>query len=240
MVMTRIRDQISREVGLDETDEPADLQVTVRRSDDKQYPWHLLVRTTSRPLSARDWRVCDYPGALNATIASVMVNMPGTTGDDRFLNICCGSGTLMVERLHSGAARHVVGLDSSVEALRCAEANLRESRTLSGSTLMAGDARSLPLPDDSMDTVIADLPFGMLVGDSGDLQDLYTRILQESSRVVSPRGNLIMVTTRRRAFESASESIRPRLNLKRQISVKVPFQSGYIRPVVYWLTKPKG
>ena len=169
-----------------------------------EYPWHVLVRTTPRPLSARDWRVCDYPGALNATIASVMVNMPGTTDDDRFLNICCGSGTLMVERLHSGAARHVVGLDSSVEALRCAEANLRESRTLSGSTLMAGDARSLPLPDGSIDTVIADLPYGMLVGDSGDLQDLYTRILQESSRVVSPRGNLIMVTTRSRAFESAS------------------------------------
>ena len=239
-VMTRIRGHISKEIGLEETDGPADLQLTVRRSDGKEYPWHVLVRTTPRPLSARDWRVCDYPGALNATIASVMVNMPGTTDDDRFLNICCGSGTLMVERLHSGAARHVVGLDSSVEALRCAEANLRESRTLSGSTLMAGDARSLPLPDGSIDTVIADLPYGMLIGDSGDLQDLYTSTLEESSRVLRPGGNLVMVTTQRRAFESAYESIRLRLNLKRQISVKVPFRSGYIRPVVYWLTKPKG
>ena len=237
MVMTRIRDQISREVGLDETDEPADLQITVRRSDDKQYPWHLLVRTTSRPLSARDWRVCDYPGALNATIANVMVNMPGTSAHDHFLNICCGSGTLMVERLHTGTAKHVIGLDSNIDTLRCAESNLRESGTLSGSTLMAGDARSLPLPDSSMDTIVADLPYGMLVGDSGDLQDLYVRTLQESSRVVRPHGSLVMVTTRRRALESATETISRRLNLRRRIPVRVPFRSGYITPVVYWLTK---
>ena len=239
-VMTRIRDQISKEVGLEETDDPADLQITVKRSDDKEYPWHVLVRTTPRPLSARDWRVCNFPGALNATIANLMVNMPGTTGDDRFLNLCCGSGTLMVERLHSGAARHVIGLDSSADALRCAEANLRESGTLSGATLLAGDARSIPLPDGSMDTIVADLPYGMLVGNSENLQDMYARTLQESSRVVRPRGNIVMVTTRRRAFESSLEAVHPRLNLKRRILVKVPFRSGYINPVVYWLTKPKG
>ncbi len=239
-VMTRIRDQISKEVDLEKTDDPADLQITVRRSDDKEYPWHVLVRTTPRPLSTRDWRVCNYPGALNATIANVMVNMPGTTGDDRFLNLCCGSGTLMVERLHSGAAEHLIGLDSSADALNCAESNLRESGTPSDSTLLAGDARSIPLPDGSMDTIVADLPYGMLVGDSGDLQDLYARTLQESSRVARPRGNIVMVTTRRRAFESSLEAVHPRLNLKRRILVKVPFRSGYIRPVVYWLTKPKG
>ena len=88
-----------------------------------------------------------------------------------------------------------------------------------------------------MDTIVADLPYGMLVGDSGDLQDLYTRTLQESSRVARPGGNLVMVTTRRRAFESAYETVLPRLTLKRRIPVKVPFRSGYIRPVVYWLTK---
>ena len=61
-------------------------------------------------------------------------------------------------------------------------------------------------------------------------------------RQMTPRtcGNLVMFTTRRRAFESASESIPPRLSLRRQIPVNVPFQSGYIGPVVYWLTKPKG
>ena len=236
-VMNRIRDQISKGIGLEESNEPAELQVTVRRSDDKEHPWHVLVRTTPSPLSARDWRVCNYPGALNATIANVMVKLPGTTVADRFLNLCCGSGTLMVERLHSGAARRVIGLDSSTEALRLAEANLRQSGTLFGSTLLAGDSRSLPLPDDSMDTIVADLPYGMLVGDSGDLQDLYTRTLQESSRVARPGGNLVMVTTRRRAFESAYETVLPRLTLKRRIPVKVPFRSGYIRPVVYWLTK---
>ena len=236
-VMARIKDEICKEVGLEETDGPADLQITVRRSDDDEHPWHVLIRTTAKPLAARDWRVCDYQGALNATIANMMVNLPGTAGGDRFLNLCCGSGTLMVERLHSGSVRHVIGLDTSAEALQCAEANLRESRTLSHSSLLAGDARSVPLPDVSIDAVVADLPFGMLVGDKTDLQDLYARALEESGRVVRPGGNLVMVTTRRRALESAIESARPRLQLKRRIQVKVPFRSGYIRPVVYWLTK---
>ena len=61
-VMTRIRDQISKWVGLEKTDDPADLQIIVRKSDDKEYPWRVLVRTTPRPLSTRDWRVCNYPG----------------------------------------------------------------------------------------------------------------------------------------------------------------------------------
>ena len=143
----------------------------------------------------------------------------------------------MVEHLHSGTARHVIGLDSSAEAIRCAESNLRESGTLSDSTLLAGDARSIPLLDGSMDTIVADLPYGMLVGDSGGLQNLNCRTLQEASRVARPRGNLVMVTTRRRAFESSLEAIHPRLNLRHRSLVKVPFRSGYISPVVYWLTK---
>ncbi len=236
-VMTRIKNHISKETGLEETDGPADLQIAVRRSNEEEHPWRVLVRTTPRPLSARDWRVCNYPGALNATIASVMVNMPGTTAGDRFLNLCCGSGTLMVERLHSGAAMHIVGLDSSAEALRCAEANLRQAGTLPYSTLLAADARRAPLPDGSMDVIAADLPYGMLVGGSEDLQDLYIRTLGEAARVVRPGGSLVMVTTRRRAFESAYESACPRLNLKRRITVQVPFRSGHVRPVVYWLTK---
>ena len=144
--MTRIRGQISKEIGLEETRRPRGPS-----DNSEKVRWQMrCIRgmcssaPLTRPHSARDWRVCDYPGALNATIANVMVNMPGTTVDDRFLNICCGSGTLMVERLHSGAARHVVGLDSNIDTLRCAGANLRESRTLSGSTLMAGDAQKPP------------------------------------------------------------------------------------------------
>ena len=33
--------------------------------------WEVLVRLTPRPLTARPWRVCNWPGALNAVVAGI-------------------------------------------------------------------------------------------------------------------------------------------------------------------------
>ena len=83
------------------------------------------MRLSPRPLTARAWRVCNLPGALNAVVAHAMVALSAPNPADRYLNLACGSGTLLVERLALGPARLAVGCDNAAGPLDCARANLR-------------------------------------------------------------------------------------------------------------------
>src|SRR6266511_2471254 len=71
----------------------------IRRARQPADGWEALVRLSPRPLSARAWRAFNLPGALNATIAAAMVELSRPRASDRVLNLMCGSGTILVERL---------------------------------------------------------------------------------------------------------------------------------------------
>ena len=176
------------------------------------------------------------PGALNATVASVMASLVRPRPNERVLNLCCGSGTLMVERLGLGPAASVTGVDISANALECADANLRASGHRASVSLLQEDCTNLSLPDAFIDTITADLPFGMLQDGSGDIASLYRSALAESARVAKTNGLLVAITTRRRTMFSALEDM-PSWNLANEIPVSIPHSRGYIKPHIYLLRR---
>src|SRR5207302_4929243 len=97
--------------------------------------WETLVRLSPRPLSARPWRVCNLPGALDATAASAIARLAGPRPDERYLNLASGSGTLLIERLALGPAGPAVGVELDPRALDCARRNLDASGYISGVTV---------------------------------------------------------------------------------------------------------
>ena len=232
-VYSRLRQEIAAATGLEPTDSAAHLHIAIRRTNTDQEGWQVLIRTSPMPLSARRWRVCDMPGALNATVASVMASLARPRSNERVLNLGCGSGTLMIERLGMGAAASVTGVDISSDALQCADANLRAAGHRSSVSLVQADCASLPLPDASIDTITADLPFGMLPS-GGDIASLYRATLAESARVATANASLVVITTRRRAMLSAIED-NPRWNLANEIPLSIPHSRGYIKPHIYLL-----
>ncbi|PZS02444.1 MAG: hypothetical protein DLM69_04080, partial [Candidatus Chloroheliales bacterium] len=86
--------------------------------------WEVLTRISPRPLVTRAWRVSNMPGALNATVAYAMVKLTKPRPDDVFLNLACGSGSLLIERLATVRARLAIGCDIDRAALNHAAANL--------------------------------------------------------------------------------------------------------------------
>lgn len=86
--------------------------------------WEVLIRLTPRPLSTRAWRVCNRPGGLNATVAVALNEMLGLDPKGVYLNLMCGSGTLLVERALAGPHGRLVGVDIELDALECSAANL--------------------------------------------------------------------------------------------------------------------
>jgi ubiquinone/menaquinone biosynthesis C-methylase UbiE len=236
-IFARLKEEIGRTTGLAESPDQADLLVAVRRPPAGRVGWEVVVRLGPRPLSARPWRVCNLPGALNATVAHAMVGLVGATASERFLNVACGSGTLLVERLELGPPRRAVGVDLDPAALSCARANLRASGRESDVGLVRADAGNLPFPGASFDTIVADLPFGMLVGSARENERLYPAILAEAARVAAPGASLVVITAARRAIESALAGLATRWARRRVIPIKLSYQSGYLRPAIFWFTR---
>lgn len=175
---------------------PVDVDLLLRVRPARLHPggWEVLLRLTPRPLSVRAWRVADMKGALNAAVAHCMALLTQPKPTDKFLNLTCGSGTLLIERLMAAPARRVIGCDIDAEALQYAQANLAASQLQGVVELHAWDARTTNLPDASMDAICADLPFGLAVGAHVDNIELYPALLSEAARVAKPRSRFVLMT----------------------------------------------
>lgn len=196
--MQRLRDELAERTGLPPADD-ADLLVRVR--PDRQGNWQVLVRLAPRPLATRAWRVANYPGALNACVAYAMHQLAGVQRADRVLNLCCGSATLMIERLELGPTKTMIGCDTNPEALAAAQQNLIAAGYQTTARLEAWDATNVPLPPACVDLICADLPFGQLIGTHQINTDLYPRLLSEAARVAAPRARAVFFTHEVRLLE---------------------------------------
>ena len=232
---------LKREIGarlrLTNVTGPSDLLLAIRRSVGGTSGWEVLIRTSPRPLSTRQWRVADMPGALNATIAHVMVTLAGPRPDEVFVNLACGSCTLVVERLDLGPARMVIAADLDANALACAKDNLEASGHTREVRLLERDARDLAFSSGAVDTVVADLPYAMLVGKYDDNQNLYPAILMEAARLSAPNGHCLIVTTQHKLMRRILEQSADVWRVERTVPIKLPYRSGYITPSIYHLRR---
>jgi len=230
----RLADEIRTATGLLHDPEHGELVLRVRRgtarpahgrghADEADPGWQVLVRTGPRPLSARTWRVADYPGALNATIAAAMVRLGGVDEGDRVLNLMCGSGTLLVERLLAGPAAAAVGVDRDAAALAAARANAEAAAVHRKVRLHEADAVDLDalraaVGDEPFDVVLTDPPWGALHGDHATNEELHAALLRSAHAVTAPGARLVLVThevkAMARVLAAAADLWRPRAELR--------------------------
>jgi tRNA (guanine6-N2)-methyltransferase len=206
-VMARFASEIAAQFALEVVQGDGDLLVRVRHPLDGSAGWDVLVRMSPRPLSARKWRVCDFEGALNAAVAQAVALLTRPSAEDNFLNLACGSGTLLVERAAAAPARRLIGCDVNQDALRCARENIAASGNAARIQVYPWDARNLPLVDGSINVVCADLPFGLDVGSHLENVTLYPEILKEAARVTRPGGRAVLLTHEIRLMTSLLEAI---------------------------------
>jgi tRNA (guanine6-N2)-methyltransferase len=193
-VMRRLKEELATHTGLAIASDSGDLLLRLRRPPHDRGGWETLVRLSPRPLATRKWRVCNLEGALNATVAHAMVRLSNPKADDRFVNIVCGSATILIERLACAPARKMIGCDISPTSLTCAHANIIESQYADAINLVLCDVQALPLTDSSIDALCADLPFGQLMGSHTQNKILYPAIMQEAARVAKSGARFIVIT----------------------------------------------
>ena len=196
-VMKRIKSEISQHTNMKLVDE-GDLLVRIRRT---KSGWDVLLRITNRPLSTRSWRVCDYQGALNAPTARAMAILSDIKSSDNYLNIACGSGTLLIETMAQYRLSHTTGIDIDTEALQCARTNIGKTSFVNNIILKQMDARELKFKDKSIDVIQADLPFGQLIGSHEENLELYPALFKEMARVTRSDARIILLTHEIRLVE---------------------------------------
>jgi ubiquinone/menaquinone biosynthesis C-methylase UbiE len=206
-VMRRLADEIAEKTDLKQAANEGDLQIALRRPAGGAEGWELFLRLSPRPLATRAWRVCNFHGALNATVANAMARLTRPRASDVCLNLACGSGTLLIERLAAAPAQRLIGCDLNPDVLECARQNIEAAGFGRADGLPAAielydwDARALPLPDHSIDTLCADLPFGNLVGSHRDNLALYPALLAEAARIARPGARMVVITHEVRLME---------------------------------------
>lgn len=197
-VMQRIATTLAEQLALQVVKDEGELVVRIRPADQG---WEVLLRLTPRPHGTRAWRVCNMPGAINAVVAAAMVRWAGVFADECVLNMGVGSGTLLIERLLAGAARQAWGCDTNPEAIACAQQNVAAAGVADNVQLTPWDATQVPLPAASVDVIMADLPFGQLIGTHQHNLTLYPQWLAEAARLLSPQGRMVLISHENRLLE---------------------------------------
>ncbi len=236
-VLLRLRAQLAARTGLRAADSEGDLLLRLRRPAEGD-GWEVVLRLSPRPLTARAWRVCNWPGALNAVVAQAMVRLGAPAADDRVLNLVCGSGTLLIERLVWAPAALTLGYDTDPAALACATRNLAAAGT-PAVRLVQADAGRLPFPAGCFSHLLADLPFGQLVGSHTDNTRLYPRLLAEAGRVAAPGAHLALITHEVRLLDRllAAPPLAAVWQPVETLRITLPFGVGGLNPRIYCLRR---
>jgi tRNA (guanine6-N2)-methyltransferase len=87
--------------------------------------------------------------------------------------------------------------------------------------VQAWDARTLPLPDRSVDVVLANPPFGKKVEIDGGLYAFDRRLAIELGRVLRPGGRLVLITSQADAVRRSVTALPSPLLVRQRVPVLV-------------------
>ncbi len=161
---------------------------------------HLLVglRLSDRTMRHRFNKKVELPASLRPSMAAAMVHLSDPQPDDIFLDPMCGSGTILLERMHAGPYEKILGGDIDETRVSATEKNLptrRKGRKGQKISIRQWDARNLPLEDAAVGKLVTNLPFGKQIGSKSKLEALYGDLFSELARVVVPGGRLILLSS---------------------------------------------
>ncbi|NWZ98489.1 THUM2 protein, partial [Nesospiza acunhae] len=129
---------------------------------------------------------------LRSTVAWAMASLAEITAGALVLDPMCGLGTILLEAAKEWPEACYWGADISDSQLEGADGNIRAAGLVDKIELLKASVTALPLPSESFDSVISDIPFGKKFKTTSDAQ-LLPEILQEMERVLRVGGTLVLL-----------------------------------------------
>ncbi|NXO27841.1 THUM2 protein, partial [Cisticola juncidis] len=144
------------------------------------------------PLANRDYI---KRAGLRSTVAWAMASLAEISAGALVLDPMCGLGTILLEAAKEWPEACYWGADINDSQLEGADGNIRTAGLMDKIELLKASVKALPLPSESFDSVISDIPFGKKFKTTDDAQ-LLPDILQEMERVLRVGGTLVLLLSR--------------------------------------------
>lgn len=152
----------------------------------RRYRWQYRPRVTLKPPVAA--------ALIRMALHRREIHRPGSV---TFLDPFCGSGTIALEAARLFPAATVIASDRDSEAVDGTRRNA-EAAGLRISVAKC-DARSLEnIPDESVDFVVTNPPFGIRLGSALDFRAFYRAVLAALARVLKANGRICILAGKRR------------------------------------------
>ncbi|NXI01598.1 THUM2 protein, partial [Pachycephala philippinensis] len=129
---------------------------------------------------------------LRSTVAWAMASLAEINAGALVLDPMCGLGTILLEAAKEWPEACYWGADISDSQLEGADGNIRTAGLMDKIELLKASVKALPLPSESFDSVISDIPFGKKFKITNDAQ-LLPDILQEMERVLRVGGTIVLL-----------------------------------------------
>jgi 23S rRNA G2445 N2-methylase RlmL len=149
------------------------------------------LRLSDQTMRHRTYKHEHLPASLRPTVAAAMVRLGAARAGQVVLDPMCGAGTILAEQLALGKFQ-ALGGDRELTAVRAASTNLRRLGLV---FLARWDAARLPLPDQSIDRILSNPPFGKQLGRPAEIGPLYRRMVPEYDRVLRPGGRAVLLVS---------------------------------------------
>lgn len=212
---------------LEERDE-ADLKIYIAKSGNG---WEIGVQITPRPLPVRDYRVINMSGAMDPTIAYAVNYFCNLESAHSYLNIFSGSATLLIEAgLSYPNLEELVGFDNDKKHLSLSIQNIKKAGLIKKVQVREANIFE-KLNLGTFDAVASDLPFGMSISKTENLEKLYTAFVQYCEEVLNPNGRLVVYTSEHELIEQIL--LKSKFKITQSLQLKfVTNVDSYLRPKI--------
>ncbi|KAM9018059.1 THUMP domain-containing protein 2-like [Ara ararauna] len=129
---------------------------------------------------------------LRSTIAWAMASLAEIRAGAFVLDPMCGLGTILLEAAKEWPEACYWGADISDSQLEGADVNIKTAGLMDKIELLKASVKALPLPSESFDAVISDIPFGKKFKITKDIEVL-PDILQEMERLLRVGGAIVLL-----------------------------------------------
>ncbi|TNJ67772.1 methyltransferase domain-containing protein [Paenibacillus hemerocallicola] len=165
--------------------------------------------------------------ALRPTIAHALVWLSSPEPTDVFVDPCCGSGTIVSERIAYAYSR-ICGGDLSKEAVA---ASLENVGIRDHVKIRHWDARRLPIEAGTVNKMVTNLPFGRQISSDELIPSLYQAVFKEMRRVLDKNGFVLCMTDADAALQTAARQVDFSCRKEAALSLKG------LHPAIYRLEK---
>ncbi|XP_044285149.1 THUMP domain-containing protein 2 isoform X2 [Varanus komodoensis] len=166
------------------------------------------------PLASREYI---KTAGLRSTIAWAMTSLAEIKAGAFVLDPTCGLGTVLLEAAIEWPNVHYFGIDISDSQLQGAYSNIKSAAMMDKIELLKASVTALPFPSESIDVVLADIPFGKKFKITKDMKIL-PDVFQELERVVCAGGTVVLLLSQE-LFRSLPSGIADDPQLKNHNSV---------------------